>query len=294
GPDAPATIGTRYQIGSVSKWIASVAVLRLVDQGKLKLDTPIAAYLPELPKATGDAVTLRHLLSNASGVPNGVSAAFKLDRTVGDLQLSPLAASVRFSGGALEFAPGTAWNYSPTNWVLVAAIVERAGGASFAEVIAREVLQPAGAGATGVPMGELDALPAMALAYGAAVPRVRKTTPNNPWVVAAGSIYSTAQDLMRLADAVYEGSLLSPASRAELSRVQVAAEDYALGGRVRSWTVAGGAHTIAYLSGVSGGFKSLLVHVPGEAKSVVILNNTDMQQADVAKAAQALLETLYR
>lgn len=124
-PVIPIAADTRFMIGSASKWISAVTVLRLVDLGKLDLDAPIARHLPELPPANG-AVTLRQLLSNRSGIPNGVSAALRKDPAIAQLDIGPVAGALRFGAGPLEAAPGEKWDYSYTNWVLVAAVVERA------------------------------------------------------------------------------------------------------------------------------------------------------------------------
>lgn len=114
----PNTKDTRFMIGSVTKWITAVTVLRLVDMGKLDLDAPIARHLPELPAANG-AVTLRQLLSNRSGIPNGLSSALRKDSSIGKLDIGPVAGALRFGAGPLEAKPGEKWDYSVTNWLLV-------------------------------------------------------------------------------------------------------------------------------------------------------------------------------
>ncbi|MES2760251.1 MAG: serine hydrolase domain-containing protein [Pseudomonadota bacterium] len=290
---APNLASTRFQIGSISKWVTSVAVLRLVDQRLLSLDAPIRAYLPRMPAAVADSVTLRHLLSNTSGIPNGVVQEFRKDPSVAALQLTMLDASLRFAGGAPAFAPGSRFDYSPTNWVVVAAIVESVTGKPFAQVLDEQVLRPAGLKSTGVPERQFDAVPGAAFAYSGA-PRKLKMSPSPRFIAASGTLFSTADDLAMLAETVYETALLSPASRAELSRIVVADENYALGGRMRTVDVGGRKLQVASHAGVLGGFKSLLLHVAGEGKTVVILNNTDMQQSDQARAGETLLRALYR
>jgi D-alanyl-D-alanine carboxypeptidase len=285
--------GTRFQIGSISKWISSVAVLRLVDQGRLQLDVPIGTYLPELPAHTAGAVTLRHLLSNTSGIPNGVMIAAKKDPAVAALPLSHLAASVRFGSDAPSFPAGSKWEYSLTNWTIVAAIVERATGMEFAAALDHLVLGPAGLRATAVPRTPFSAMPGAALAYRNKQPRELALPPHVVFVAASGTVYSTAEDLATLAGAVYETPLLSPAARAELMRIAVPEQEYALGGRVRRLTLGGQPRTVAWETGATAGFKSILAYVPGEKKTVVILNNTDLPQSDLARAAEAMLAQLY-
>lgn len=289
----PQQVHARFQVGSISKWITSVAVLRLVEQGKLALDAPVRNYLPELPEASAGAVTVRHLLSNTSGIPDGVMAAFKQDKAVGALELTPLEASMRFGAGPSRFAPGSTFDYSVTNWVVTAALVERVTGARFMDVIAQQVFRPAGLRASGFAQPGFDAAPNVALAYGSTPPRALKMPPTGAFAAASGTVYSTVHDLATLAQAVFDGTMLTAASRAELSRIMVPAQDYALGGRVRTMTLGGVARTVAYESGSTGGYKALLLHVHGGGKTVVILNNTDMAQGELEKAGVALLGSLY-
>jgi D-alanyl-D-alanine carboxypeptidase len=281
-----------FQVGSITKWITSVAVLRLVDRGLLQLDTPVVAWLPELA-VSGSTVTLRHLLSNSSGIPNDFSPAFKRDPASVLLPLSMLEASQRFASRAPLFAPGSDFDYASTNWMIVGAILERVAGKPFAQVLTDEVFTPAGLRSTGVPAAAFETIAGAAISYGADLPRKPKTLPHLGYVAATGTVYSTAADLARLADAVYEGTLLSKAARAALSHIEVSKESYALGGRVRQYALGGVQRTVAIESGVSAGYKSLLLHVPGEGKTVVLLNNTDLSQDVLAEHGVALLRTTY-
>lgn len=284
---------TRFLLGSISKWITTVAVLRLADQGLLDLDQPVTAYLPELPPASG-AVSVRHLLSNTSGIPNGVAQALREDRAaVEGSKLTPSEGALRYGAGAPTFQPGTKFDYSFTNWVIVGAIVERVTGEPFQQAIDRLVLRPAGARDTGFADDAFEALPSAALAYDRGGNK-RKMGATPPMVAASGTIYSTAADLVALADAVYGDGLLSKKARAELLTVQHAPEDYALGGRVREVGTGAGKRSVAWESGVFGGFKSLLVYAPDDGAAVVLLNNTDIDQAEQAAIAKSLLEAVLQ
>lgn len=284
---------TRFQVGSISKWITTVAVLRLMDQGKIDLDQPVTAYLPELPPASR-AVTVRHLLSNTSGIPNGVAAALRQDRAaVEALRISPLEGALRFGSGIPAFEPGTKFDYSFNNWVIVGGIVERVTGEPFQQVIERLVLRPSGVRDTGFADDGWERLPHAALAYDKEKSR-RKLPVQIPMVAASGTIYSTAADLVAIADTVYAGDLLSGKARKELLTVQYAAEDYALGGRVRDIGTGAGRRKVVWNSGVSNGFKSLLVYDPADGAAVVLLNNTDIEQSDQRRLAETLLDKLLQ
>ena len=283
---------TPFQIGSITKWLSAVAVLRLVDQGKLALDAPLKIYLPDMPAHIG-AITLRQLLSNSAGIPNGVMQEFKKDKSIADLRLSHLDAARRYAGGTLLFEPGAGWEYSPTTWVVVAAIVEQASGKPFAQALDELVLRPALATSTAVPPQPFKDMPGAALAYKAGPTRELNMSPHIVYVAASGTVHSTAHDLLKLADAVYESPLLSAGARAELARVMVPAQNYALGGRVIKMQLGGRERVLGWQTGSTGGYKSLLAHVPGEGRTVVILNNTSMDQTALSTAAEAMLKAMY-
>lgn len=282
------TKDTRFMIGSITKWISAVTVLRLADMGKLDLDAPIARHLPELPAANG-AVTLRQLMSNQSGIPNGLSEALKKDKAIENLEIGPVDAALRFGAGHAG-APGEKWDYSVTNWVLVGAVVERATKKTFTEVVEELVLAPAGVRDTSFSATGYEDAVGMAVAYNAAGGRKVPTAP--PMVAASGTLYSTARDLVALADSVYFTKLLSDKARRELSTVLVASEGYALGGRIKTVTTKKGARSLAWETGAFGGYKTLLAYDPADGRAVVLLNNTDMPQPEQAKIATALLQDL--
>lgn len=288
-PTMPNAADTRFMIGSASKWISAVTVLRLVDLGKLDLDAPIARHLPELPAANG-AVTLRQLLSNRSGIPNGVSAALRKDPAIAQLDIGPVVGALRFGAEPLNAAPGEKWDYSYTNWVLVAAVVERANDKPFMDTVRELVLAPAHVHDTGFAVATGEVLGKMAVAY--AISGARKVSPAPPMVAASGTLYSTAHDLIALADTVYFSKLLSDRARKALSTIQVSTEDYALGGRVRTIATGKGKRALAWESGTSGGYKTLLAYDPQDGRAVVLLNNTDMQQSEQAAVAVALFEEM--
>ena len=280
----PNTRDTRFLIGSMTKWITAVTVLRLADMGVLDLDAPIARYLPELPAANG-AVSLRQLMSHRSGIPNGLAQALRKDRSVEKLEIGPVEAALRFGAGAAG-KPGEQWDYSYTNWILVAAVVERARKEPFTETVEELVLAPSGVRDTSFAATGYEDEVGMAVAYNAA--GQRKTSAVPPMIAASGTLYSTAADLVKIADAVYLGKLLSSKARKELSTVVVASEDYALGGKVKKQ----GARSLAWEAGAIGAYKTLLAYDPADGRVVVLLNNTDMAQSEQAKIALALIEDM--
>ena len=160
----------------------------------------------------------------------------------------------------------------------------------FTETVEELVLAPAGVRDTSFAGTGYEDEVGMAVAYNAE--GLRKTSPVPPMLAASGTLYSTASDLVKIADAVYLGKLLSSKARQALSTVVVPAEDYALGGKVKTIATKKGARSLAWETGAIGAYKSLLAYDPTDGRVVVLLNNTDMPQAEQAKIATSLFQDM--
>jgi len=142
-----ATASTPFAIASIGKTMTAVAVLRLVDQGRLNLDAPARQYLPsDMTQALGGltGVTLRHLLTMTSGLPDYLYDDY-LDAALADPDTFQDAhVAVSFAYGEVPlFRPGTGFDYSNTNFVLAGLVAETATGRSYANIINTEVFRPA-------------------------------------------------------------------------------------------------------------------------------------------------------
>ena len=273
----PATVDTIYAIASMSKWLTSTTILKLVEAGKLSLDAPITTWLPDYRADTGAKVSLRRLLSNSSGVPNGFTAAIKTDPTLFKARLSTAEALGRFCQGDLAFEPGTRFDYALTNWIIVLAIVEAVTGLPFQAAMREITLGPLGL--AGVRADDAIATgPNTAVGYTDAKPPVRRPNDRQPYMAAAGGYFGTAPDLLRAAHLIFDTGFLSPASRKALRTVEAASDRYALGGRIRTLMIDGKPYPAGWETGNTAGFRSVLGHRFDTRTSVVILNNTTMSQ----------------
>jgi D-alanyl-D-alanine carboxypeptidase len=285
------TPDTRFGIASITKFLATLAVLKLVEEKKLALDAPITAVLKDYRRDTGDKLTLNHLLSNTTGVPNGFIAAVKQDVAVMTLELPTTEAVKRYASGDLAFEPGSKFDYSLTNWILVRAVIEAAAGAPMEEVIAGRVLKPLGMKDTG------RLLPSMigpvAAPYRTIDPPLRNLQLSPAFAAASGGYYSTVGDLHRAAIAVFDRRFLSSASRKLLTTVRVAEQDYALGGRVKTLEIGGATRRFAWETGNAGGYKCLLAHDLSGGPTLVLLNNTNLSQKRVDEIAIAALTAAW-
>ncbi|EDY49472.1 D-alanyl-D-alanine carboxypeptidase [Streptomyces clavuligerus] len=277
----------RFRIGSVTKSLTAAVVLTLAAEGRLDLDDTVEQWLPGLIAGhghDGSAVTIRQLLNHTSGISDYSSNREFFDRYIGRDFLknrfqrhtpeSLVGWAVR---AAPDFAPGTGWRYSNTNYIVAGLIIQKVTGRSYENEVERRVLRPlgmrdtslprhsvtlprpSGRGYTKVPFGD----PAGAVHDGTAL------NTSTGW--AAGDIISTTGDLQRFVRALMSGRLLPPAQQKELTTTVPTTEEghrYGLGVGwttlpcgVGIWGHAGGIHgsrTGVYADGRGG--RSLVVN----------------------------------
>ena len=136
--NAPATPSTIYRLASVSKPITAVAVMQLVEEGKIDLDSEVQKYVPSFPEKEYP-VTVRDLLSHMSGIRHYRGEEFLLNQQYSDLTE---ALSI-FKEDTLLHKPGLQQTYSTYGYTLLGAIVESVTGQSFMDYLKEEVFQPA-------------------------------------------------------------------------------------------------------------------------------------------------------
>jgi CubicO group peptidase (beta-lactamase class C family) len=284
----PVRSDTPFAVGSISKWLTSTTVLRLVEDGKLDLDATIGKLLPWYRADGANKVTLRHLLSNASGIPNQFTPALKADPSVRDLPLTTRQAIERFSSGDLIFTPGSRFDYVSTNWYIIIGIIEEVTGVPYQQAMRAITLDPLKLPATRADHAYIEA-PSTAVAYATINPPARKMDIHQHYMVASGGYYSTADDLLRAARAIFNEGFLKRSSLDALTHIEVPSENYTLGGRIKTLNVNGQPHVFAWETGRTAGFRSVLGHRLDGEDTVIILNNTDMSQKTLDEFAYSLL-----
>lgn len=202
---------TQFRVGSMNKMLTAVAVLQLVQAGKVQLNAPLGTYLPDYPNAdVRSKVTPHHLLTHTGGTGDIFGPEFTANRT----QLRTTSDYLGLFGTrGLQFEPGTQWVYSNYGFLLLGAIIERVSGKSYDEYIATHVLAPAGMTATGS-APEDSVVPGRSVGYTRLiVPGVLvSNAPTLPYRgMAAGGMYSTVGDFARFTVALREHRLLDAA-----------------------------------------------------------------------------------
>ncbi len=284
---SPARTASTYAIGSISKWFTAAMVLRLVEVGQLRLDAPLSTLLPGFPVSSGATVTLAHLLSNTSGLPDLLMPAAKADA---DLRTSTASAGEivsRFAPAETAFVPGSSFDYAFMNWVIVRAVIEAQTGASFEDLAQRLLFQPMGLRNTGIASRGFEGVPGLVPAFdGQTAEAELDMSTCYGYGAASGTFYASAADLLTFADRLLSGPHLSNQSKSDLLNVRYADEGYALGGRVR----VGAAGPVAWETGAIGGYKSLVTYRLSDRRSVAVLNNTDMSQTTINDFATAIFD----
>ena len=222
-----------FRIASTTKLFTATAVMMLADDGKLALDAPVARYLPGSP-AQWNKVTIEHLLTHTSGIPN-LSMDSGYWRIEARLEHTPeeLVAPVR--ARALDFEPGTRFAYNNTGYNLLGLIIEKVSGKRYFEFIDERIARPLQLKHTG--SGEDTQLIAGLVTGYRAGPKPAWLIANSN-LYAAGGLVSTVDDLAAFMLALQSGRLVAPGGVEKMNTSYVLADgkatDYGLGEWVRT------------------------------------------------------------
>jgi D-alanyl-D-alanine carboxypeptidase len=208
----PNTVRTRFRIGSMNKMLTAVAILQLVEAGKVKLNASLGTYLPDYPnRDVATKVTIDHLLTHTGGTGDIFGPDFDAHRK----ELRALADYVKLYGKrGLEFEPGSRWAYSNYGFILLGVVIEQVTGQSYYDYVQAHIHAPAGMTASGS-LPEHRPVPDRSLGY-TKPPGTTAWAPNTDTLpyrgTSAGGSYSTVGDLARFAHALLSHKLLNPNS----------------------------------------------------------------------------------
>ncbi|WP_206307550.1 serine hydrolase domain-containing protein [Streptomyces sp. H23] len=233
GTGEPRSERDRYRVGSITKTFVATVVLQLEAEGRLSLDDTVDEWLPGVVEGNGnhgDRITLRQLLNHTSGIYN-YTADEEFARTHfardGFLQhrydtVTPRQLVAIATAHEPDFAPGTDWKYSNTNYILAGMVIEEATGHPYAEEVRRRIIDPLKLRATSVP-GTRVSLPQPSsrayskLAESATGPTYDVTRLNPSMAGSAGEMISDSADLNRFYTALLRGRLLPAKQLAEMT-----------------------------------------------------------------------------
>jgi CubicO group peptidase (beta-lactamase class C family) len=269
--EVPITPTTVFHVASVSKQFTAFAVTMLAEEGKLSLDDDIRIHLPEVPDF-GDTITIRHLIHHTSGLRDQwvllAMAGWRLDDVITRDQIMRLVRRQR----ELNFTPGAEYLYCNTGYTLLAEIVERVTGQSFAEWTAENIFQPLEMTDTHFHDDHQLVVPNRAYSYARRADGYRKAVLSYA-NVGATSLFTTVRDLVKWEENLGDGKVGGPAvieamhTRGILNDGDTLSYAFGLGiGEHR------GLRTVGH-SGGDAGFRSYAVRFPDEDFAVVVLSN---------------------
>ena len=269
----PATPQMVHRIASISKPMTAIAVMQLVEQGKLKLDAPIQTYVPTFPKKSQGEILLWHLLSHTSGIRHYRGA----ENVSMEHYDSTLAALEVFQNDDIGFAPGTKFRYTTYGYTVLAAAIESASAEKFGDYMKTNVWTPAGMTST-----QLDdrraIVPHRARGYQVNPKGELQVAPytDNSVRYAGGGMLSTVGDLVRFAAAVHDGKLVKSESlekmTAPIKFPDGTESNYGYGWGANTWDVLG--RIMGHEGSQSGTVTSLLL-CRDKGIAVAIISNTD-------------------
>jgi CubicO group peptidase (beta-lactamase class C family) len=259
---------TLFQSGAIGKQFTAVAVLLLVEDGKLRLDDSIRKYLPDAPRSWAP-ITIRQLLNHTSGLPTNPDGDIRAEYTDDELlrtiyQQQP------------NFAPGTRWSYSNNAYVTLGIVIKKVSGVRYSDLLAQRVFAPLGM-QTARQIDDRAVLPNRAAGYEFRNGALR----NQDWVsrtansTADGTLYLSALDYARWEAGVIGHKVLRPESWAEIAQpAQLASNrSYPAG---FGWLLERSAGQEVWRhSGNWQGFKTFIIRYLGDELTVVALANSD-------------------
>jgi D-alanyl-D-alanine carboxypeptidase len=284
----PVTPATVFKIASLTKSFTAAAILRLSQEGKLRLDDPISRFLPETHERAQD-VQVQHLLNHTSGLPDwSIDAA---QEALPETFTTDEAVTYYFSTiQNLESEPGEASSYNNAAYFLLGAIIEKASGLTYKEYLTATFFEPLGLHSSGECGSQADVL-----GYHSVNRQLEEARPSNLKLLgAAGNLCSTAGDLLNWLDALRQGKVIRPETwermikPTELTDGQVA--EYGFGLVIEEDTLG---REISH-DGVTAGFNSFFIYYPEHELSIVLLTNTDGFDPALRGIASSLATDLLR
>jgi CubicO group peptidase (beta-lactamase class C family) len=284
----PNTPETRFRLGSITKQFTATAILKLVEEGKIKLDGKISDYLPEYRKDIGEKVTVHQLLNHTSGIPSytGLPGFFQ------DVSRNPFKVDdfvKKYASNDLEFEPGSKFSYNNSGYFLLGAIIEKVAGKPYEQFLKERIFDPLGMKNTGYDHWD-TLLQKRATGY-------QKTAGgyiNAPYLdmsipYAAGSLYSTVEDLYLWDQALYTDSVLNAQFKELMFKPNL--ENYAYGWTIRKANFDDKIPVITHNGGING-FSTTIIRFPAEKNLIVLLDNTATGN-NIDRLSSELAKILY-
>ncbi len=281
--DIPNTPQTAFRIGSLTKQFTSAAIMLLQERGKLNVSDSVCKYVTECP-AAWEPITIRHVLTHTSGIPNYTSFPKWMEKKA-VLPVTPAELLAEYKPKPLDFAPGEKYSYSNSGYHLLGLIIEKTSGKSYADFLTENIYTPLGLKQTGYDMSS-SIIKHRASGYvrdGDGVLNAAYLDMLIPY--AAGSLYSTTEDLLRFEQAFYSEKLLTRKSLDETFTPLKGNYGFGWGVGKRQERAA-----MSHSGGIYG-FSAYYVRYPDDKATVIVLTN--VQGSASERVADSLSSILF-
>jgi CubicO group peptidase (beta-lactamase class C family) len=275
-----------FRIGSITKQFTAMAILQLMEKGKLNVQDEITKFIPGY-SMQGYKITIEHLLTHTSGIQDFTSIKDNVKRIGTDY--TPKEMIAYFKDTPMRFAPGTKWEYSNSNYALLGYIIELVSGSTYGQYLQENIFQPAGMNNSSYAAGN-----GLVKNRVAGYSRGDKDFENAYYIsmtqpYAAGAILSTAEDLFKWNQALQANTLLKKETLAKAFtkyKLNDGTEaNYGYGWRFgyvqESPTI--------WHGGLINGFRTIAMYLPKEDVYVAVLSNCDCQFPETATERLAAL-----
>jgi CubicO group peptidase (beta-lactamase class C family) len=259
---------TKFRLGSITKQFTSALVMQLVDRGEIDLAAPITRYLPDYPAHTGNRITVHHLLNHTSGIV-GYTELPTFGATSRTAYAPAKFADEFFARLDLLFEPGTKYSYNNSAYFLLGVILEKVSGKTYEQLLQERIFTPLGMQESGYDSTR-PLLSKRAAGYDKRFDGsyVNTTFLDMTQPYAAGSLYSTVDDLYKWDQALYTTKVMSAASKERMFTPGLF--NYGYGWIIKQQD---GVTTIEHGGGING-FNTILTRTPDSKRLIVLLNNT--------------------
>ncbi len=270
----PNAADTKHRLGSITKQFTSMLIMQLVEKGKIKLDGKLTEYLPYYRKDTGDKITIEMLLTHTSGIPSYTSDADFI-KNVSRKFYKPDDFLKEHCSGDLEFEPGKQFAYNNSGYFILGAIIEKITGKTYEAVLKENIFSPLEMKNSGYDMAE-SILMKRALGYEKSIPGYK----NAPFLdmslpYAAGSLYSTVEDLLIWDKALQTEKLLPKKFMDEIfkPRVDAFGAKYGFGWRIYKKKINDAEFDVITHGGGINGFNTINYFIPKKGQVVILYSN---------------------
>ncbi|MFA7227496.1 MAG: serine hydrolase [Melioribacteraceae bacterium] len=270
----PNTPETKHRLGSITKQFTSMAVMQLVEKGKIRLDGKLTDYLTYYRKDTGDRITIEMLLTHCSGIPSYTNKENFFSKESRKFY-KPDDFVKEYCSGDLEFNPGEKFAYNNSAYFILGAIIEKVTGKTYADVLKENIFGPLGMKNSGYDLAE-PVLAGRASGYEKDLTKYR----NAPFLdmslpYAAGSLYSTVEDLLIWDKALQTENLLPKKFMDEIFKPKIDAfgGKYAFGWSILKKKIGNEEYDVITHGGGINGFNTINYIIPKKGQVVILFSN---------------------